>query len=95
MTKPRTTRTHRTHRHHPTIPNAVLPHDLAVFQESHPMHTNIIYDSDTREYYYTKIDIFLSDEDIAFHRLRPYSAITSPLPSPLPENYFTNWTAEC
>lgn len=67
-------------------------HDHAVYPEAHPMHDCIIYDSDSREYYYTKIDIFLSEDDIAFRGLRPYSSITTPLPTPLPENYFTDWT---
>lgn len=77
---------------HPTIPNANTPQDIAVFPESHPMHCNIIYDSEQREYYFTRIDIFLSEDDIIYHCLRPYSHITTPLPSPLPENYFTEWT---
>lgn len=49
---------------------------------------HIVYDVTAKEYYNTKTDIFLSDDDIAFHKLRPYSDIVSPLPEPLPENYF-------
>lgn len=48
----------------------------------------IVYDPKQREYYHTKSDFFLTDDDILFYKLRPYDQITSPLPSPLPDNYF-------
>jgi len=51
---------------------------------------HIVYDPNACEYYNSRIDIFLSDDDIAFHKLRPYDQITCPLPSPLPERYFTS-----
>lgn len=51
----------------------------------------IVYDPDQREYYNTRSDIFLSDDDIVYYKLRPYTLIVSPLPSPLPENYFTEF----
>lgn len=60
------------------------PADIPVLSIPH-----IVYDPGQREYYNTQSDIFLSDDDIEFHGLRPYDQITSPLPSPLPENYFT------
>lgn len=64
--------------------------DLLVFPKNHQL-SYIIYDSDSREYYNTRTDIFLSEDDISFHKLRPYDKITTPLPYPLPPNYFTDW----
>lgn len=52
---------------------------------------HIVYDSSQKEYYNTRTDIFLTDDDINFHHLRPYDKITTPLPDPLPENYFKEW----
>lgn len=52
---------------------------------------HIVYDSSQKEYYNTQTNIFLDDDDIAFHKLRPYRKILSPLPNPLPENYFKEW----
>lgn len=49
---------------------------------------HIVYDQSQREYYNTNTDIFLCEDDINFHKLRPYSEITCPLPHPLPEGYF-------
>lgn len=49
---------------------------------------HIVYDPKQGEYYNIRTDIFLSDDDIAFHELRPYSEIPYPLPHPLPEGYF-------
>lgn len=57
-----------------------------------PVIPNIVYDSLQREYYNIHTDIFLSDDDIAFYKLRPYTHITSPLPNPLPKDYFKNWS---
>lgn len=51
----------------------------------------LVYDPQQREYYNWRTDFFLSDEDISVFKLRPYSQITTPLPSPLPPDYFTNW----
>ena len=52
---------------------------------------HIVYDPQQKEYYNTKTDIFLSDDDINYHKLRPYANITTPLPDPLPTNYFKEW----
>ncbi len=49
---------------------------------------HIVYDPQQKEYYNTRIDIFLCEDDIAFHKLRPYHLIPNPLPSPLPEGFF-------
>ena len=69
------------------------PHiDIRVFPPNHALRNHIVYDSDSREYYNVRTDIFLSDDDIAYHKLRPYTHITSPLPVPLPENYWLDWT---
>lgn len=54
----------------------------------------IVYDVGQREYYNRKTDIFLTDDDIAYYKLRPYSLITTPLPDPLPFDYFTRWKYE-
>lgn len=48
----------------------------------------IVYDPQQREYYNIKSDIFLTEDDISYHKLKPYSEITSPLPNPLPTDYF-------
>lgn len=65
--------------------------DISIFPKGHNFHRNIVYDPLQREYYNNHNDIFLSDEDVDFYKLRPYDKITSPLPTPLPDDYFTNW----
>ena len=55
---------------------------------------HIVYDQSAREYYNTRTDIFLCEDDIAYLKLRPYSEIPSPLPHPLPANYFVTWDAQ-
>ena len=75
----------------PPITNIPARHnqfDVQVFPPDHVCHNRIIYDTDAREYYDKTMDIFLSDDDISFYGLRLYPNITSPLPSPLPENYW-------
>lgn len=62
--------------------------DFKVFPELHVQYHRIVYDSVACEYYDRQNDIFLTEDDIKFYGLRPYSAITSPLPDPLPENYW-------
>ena len=54
----------------------------------------VVYDPLQREYYNHRTDIFLTDDDISFLKLRPYTHITNPLPNPLPVDYFTNWEKE-
>ena len=76
---------------HSTIPNCHKGLDHAVFPTNHPLHQYVIYDSDSHEYYNPRTDIFLSEDDIMFYSLRPYSQIDCPLPSPIPSDYFTNW----
>ena len=51
----------------------------------------IVYDSIEMEYYNTKTDIFLEDDDIKFYKLRPYEKLDSILPNPLPADYFFNF----
>ena len=70
------------------IPARLNQFDIPCFPSDHICHSRIIYDTDAREYYDKTTDIFLSDDDIKFYGLRLYSNITSPLPSPLPENYW-------
>ena len=53
-----------------------------------PSLQHIVYDAQQMEYYNTQTDIFLCEDDIMYHGLRPYSDISCPLPSPLPDNYF-------
>lgn len=67
-------------------------------QQDIPIHNNtmhdnlsgIVYDPQQREYYNKTTDIFLSDDDIEYHKLRPYDKITTPLPKYTPRDYFTN-----
>lgn len=61
--------------------------DIPVFPDQ-PQMKHLVYDPGQREYYNKRTDIFLSEDDISYHKLRPYSSITCPLPSPLPDNYF-------
>ena len=65
--------------------------DHLVFPESHDFHSHIVYDSIEHEYYNIRGDLFLTEDDIKFYKLRPYSHITTPLPTPLPENYWLDW----
>lgn len=72
--------------------------DIPVLSDPNKVYI-IVYDPLQREYYNCRTDIFLSDDDISFYKLRPYDKITSPLPDPLPPSYFINsrsWeTDEC
>ena len=72
----------------------ITPEDKFVFPKGHELHEVIVYDSSESEYYNVRTDIFLSEDDIKYHKLRPYEHITSPLPDPLPENYFVEWDRE-
>ena len=65
--------------------------DIPVFPKDHQLHDYLVYDPLQREYYNSRIDIFLTDDDTSFHKLRPYDKITTPLPSPLPADYFTQF----
>lgn len=40
-----------------------------VFPKSHQLHDTIVWDTETSQYYNKKTDIFLSDDDVAFHKL--------------------------
>jgi len=60
--------------------------DLAALPEQ-----KIVYDSKQHEYYNISTDIYLTEQEIANHKLRPYDKITTPLPAPLPKDYFTKW----
>ncbi len=62
--------------------------DIQVFPTNHIQHERIVFDPDQREYYDKHNDIFLSEDDIKFYGLKPYDHITTPLPTPLPENYW-------
>ena len=48
----------------------------------------ILFDTVQNEYYNHHTDIYLTDDDIEYMNLKPYSELTSPLPKPLPKNYF-------
>lgn len=66
-----------------------MKQDIKVFSD--PRFSHIVYDPQQREYYNTRSDIFLCEDDISYYKLRPYTQITSPLPKPLPKDYFTNF----
>ena len=74
------------------MPKAHILHDnipdIPVFPPDHVCHNRIVYDTDAREYYDKTTDFFLTDDDIKFYGLRLYKDITTPLPNPLPENYW-------
>lgn len=62
--------------------------DIPCFPPNHVCHKRIVYDPIQHEYYDKTNDIFLTEDDIKFYGLRAYKDITTPLPSPLPENYW-------
>lgn len=64
--------------------------DISVLKDRNEVY-HIVYDPLQREYYNIRTDIFLSDDDIKCYKLRPYDKITSPLPNPLPQDYFVKW----
>lgn len=52
-------------------------------------YPHIVYDIHEKEYYNTESDLYLSSLlEIEGLGLKPYSKIETPLPDPLPENYF-------
>jgi len=61
--------------------------DISVLKHGNEVY-HIVYDPLQREYYNCRTDIFLTDDDIMFYKLRPYDKITTPLPNPLPVDYF-------
>ena len=40
-----------------------------VFPTNHQLHDTIVWDTETSQYYNKKTDIFLSDDDVAYHKL--------------------------
>lgn len=49
----------------------------------------IVFNEQDREYYNNKSDLYLTEDDISFHGLKPYDQIPLPLPYPLPDNFFS------
>lgn len=62
--------------------------DIPVFPDE-PQMQHLVYDQAQREYYNRRTDIYFSEDDISYHKLRPYSSIPQVLPFPLPNNYFS------
>lgn len=62
--------------------------DIPVFPDE-PQMQHLVYDQAQREYYNRQTDIYFSEDDISYHKLRPYSSIPQVLPFPLPNNYFS------
>jgi hypothetical protein len=66
--------------------------DIPIITEGTTVH--IVYDPFAREYYNKRTDIYLCEDDISYHRLRPYSEIPASLPlitKEDPVGYFYNW----
>jgi hypothetical protein len=64
--------------------------DIKIYPKDHQLN-HIVYDVQQHEYYNSRTDIFLNDDDISYWKLRPYSLIPNNLPSPLPPDYFLDW----
>ena len=62
--------------------------DIPVFPDE-PQMQHLVYDQTQREYYNRQTDIYFSEDDISYHKLRPYFSIPQVLPFPLPNNYFS------
>lgn len=63
---------------------------LQVYPKSHQLHKAIFFDTDERQYYNARTDIYFDDQDIFYNKLRPIELINT-LPSPQEEDYFTKW----
>jgi len=62
---------------------------IQVYPKGHQWHKSIFYDTDERQYYNAKTDIYLDNEDICYNKLRPTELIDS---SKVNEDYyFTKW----
>lgn len=62
---------------------------IQVYPKNHQWHKSIFYDTDERQYYNAKTDIYLDNEDICYNKLRPTELIDS---SKVNEDYyFTKW----
>lgn len=57
-----------------------------VFPANHQLHDTIVWDTETSQYYNKKTDIFLSDDDVAFHKLpKRFDPLRAKLDSDLAE----------
>ena len=63
---------------------------IQVYPKGHQWHKSIFYDTDERQYYNAKTDIYLDNEDLFYNKLRPTELIDT-LPSPQDDTYFTKW----
>jgi hypothetical protein len=62
---------------------------LQVYPKSHPHHKCIFFDTDEKQYYNARTDIYFDDEDILYSNLRPIELINTSIPQD--EDHFTNW----
>jgi hypothetical protein len=63
---------------------------IQVYPKGHQWHKSIFYDTDERQYYNAKTDIYLANEDVFYNKLRPIELIDTPL-NPQDDTYFTRW----
>jgi len=60
------------------MPKSKLPNDLVyVYPPGNPWHDIIVFDVNKHEYYNKKTDIYLTEDDILFHKLKPASEFLS------------------
>lgn len=63
---------------------------LQVYPRNHQWHKAIFYDTIEGQYYNARTDIYLNDDDIFHHKLRPTELIVI-TPIPQDDDYFVSW----
>ena len=66
---------------------------LQVYPKEHRWHKCIFFDTDEKQYYNARTDIYLSQDDILCYKLRPIELIglIDPTINNLQGNFFTVW----
>lgn len=62
---------------------------LQVYPKSHPWHKSVFFDTEEKQYYNARTDIYMDNEDILYNNLRPIELVNIPIPEI--EDYFLTW----
>lgn len=64
---------------------------LQVYPKGHQWHKAIFFDTEERQYYNARTDIYFDNDDILHHKLRPIELVDAIPILQGDDYYFTNW----